>query len=78
LEAYAHQDIPFEMLVEQLQPTRRLSHSPLFQVMLVLQNFTLSESKGNDTTDLTLPGLEITALEPDYPIAKFDLTLSVE
>jgi amino acid adenylation domain-containing protein len=78
LEAYAHQDIPFEMLVEQLQPTRSLSHSPLFQVMLVLQNFTLSESKGNDTTDLTLPGLEITALEPDYPIAKFDLTLSVE
>jgi non-ribosomal peptide synthetase component F len=70
LEAYAHQDIPFEMLVEQLQPTRSLSHSPLFQVMLVLQN--------NDTTDLTLPGLEITALETDYPIAKFDLTLSVE
>jgi amino acid adenylation domain-containing protein len=70
LEAYAHQDIPFEMLVEQLQPTRRLSYSPLFQVMLVLQN--------NDTTDLTLPGLEITALETDYPIAKFDLTLSVE
>jgi amino acid adenylation domain-containing protein len=70
LEAYAHQDIPFEMLVEQLQPTRRLSYSPLFQVMLVLQN--------NDTTDLTLPGLEITALETDYRRAKFDLTLSVE
>jgi amino acid adenylation domain-containing protein len=69
LEAYTHQDIPFEMLVEKLQPTRSLSHSPLFQVMLVLQN--------NDTTDLTLPGLEITALEPDYPISKFDLTLSV-
>ncbi|MCP4699154.1 MAG: AMP-binding protein, partial [Gammaproteobacteria bacterium] len=70
LEAYAHQDIPFEMLVEQLQPTRGLSHSPLFQVMLVLQN--------NDPLELTLPGLEITALAPDYPIAKFDLTLNVE
>ncbi|MCP4696176.1 MAG: amino acid adenylation domain-containing protein, partial [Gammaproteobacteria bacterium] len=70
LEAYAHQDIPFEMLVEQLQPTRSLSHSPLFQVMLVLQN--------NEPLELTLPGLEITALTPDYPIAKFDLMLNVE
>jgi amino acid adenylation domain-containing protein len=70
LEAYAHQDIPFEMLVEQLQPTRSLSHSPLFQVMFVLQN--------HEPAELTLPGLEITALAPDYPIAKFDLTLNIE
>jgi amino acid adenylation domain-containing protein len=70
LAAYAHQDIPFEMLVEQLQPTRSLSHSPLFQVMFVLQN--------NEPAELTLPNLNLSTLESDYPIAKFDLTLSVE
>jgi amino acid adenylation domain-containing protein/thioester reductase-like protein len=69
LDAYAHQDIPFEMLVEKLQPTRSLSHSPLFQVMFVLQN--------NEMNGLALPGLDIAALGTEYPVAKFDLTLNI-
>ena len=69
LEAYAHQDLPFEMLVDKLKPTRSMSHSPLFQVMFVLQN--------NDTAELALPGLAVGLLETDQPVAKFDLTLSL-
>ncbi|MCI5131178.1 MAG: amino acid adenylation domain-containing protein, partial [Candidatus Electrothrix sp. EH2] len=69
LDAYAHQDIPFEMLVEQLQPTRSLSHHPLFQVMMVLQN--------NEAVRPELPGLDIKPLQSEYPIAKFDLTLNL-
>ena len=69
LEAYAHQDIPFEMLVDKLKPTRSMSHSPLFQVMFVLQN--------NETAELALPGLAVGFVETEYPVAKFDLTLSI-
>ncbi|MEH2114168.1 non-ribosomal peptide synthetase [Nostoc sp.] len=69
LDAYSHQDIPFEYLVEQLQPERSMSHNPLFQVMLALEN--------NESPDLSLPGLEIEWLPLTYPFAKFDLTLLV-
>ncbi|MBE9229036.1 non-ribosomal peptide synthase/polyketide synthase, partial [Phormidium sp. LEGE 05292] len=70
LGAYTHQDLPFEMLVEALQLERDLSHTPLFQVMFVLQNAPVSE--------LELSGLTLTPVEIDRAIAKFDITLSME
>jgi Condensation domain/TubC N-terminal docking domain len=69
LDAYSHQDIPFEVLVEKLQPERSLSYNPLFQVMFALEN--------NESPDLSLPGLEIEWLGVKGAIAKFDLTLLV-
>ncbi|AEI67143.1 non-ribosomal peptide synthase/polyketide synthase [Corallococcus macrosporus] len=69
LGAYAHQDVPFERLVEELQPERDLSRSPLFQVMLVLQN-----APGGA---VSLPGLKLEAAEATGKTSKFDLTLGV-
>ena len=70
LEAFSHQDIPFEQLVEEIQPTRNLSHSPLFQVMFALQN--------TPSNPLELTHLTVTPLELVGKSSKFDLTLSME
>ena len=69
LGAYAHQDLPFERLVEELQPSRDLSRTPLFQVLFVFQNISLEVFR--------LPDLSISMVEPDTGTAKFDLTLSM-
>ncbi|PTL75142.1 non-ribosomal peptide synthetase, partial [Vitiosangium sp. GDMCC 1.1324] len=69
LAAYEHQEMPFEKLVEELQPQRDLSRPPLFQVMFVLQNAP-SEA-------LSLPGLTLKQLELSSSTSKFDWTLSL-
>jgi amino acid adenylation domain-containing protein len=70
LGAYTHQDLPFEKLVEELNPQRDLSRNPLFDVML---NMTDSPQ-----TELTLPGLAVGFSELTGPMSKFLLTLYVE
>ncbi|GGS82824.1 condensation domain-containing protein [Nonomuraea spiralis] len=69
LEAYAHQEVPFERLVEHLQPVRDLSRTPVFQVML----------NGQDTPrqDLSWPGVEVTGEPPEPGVSKYDLTLDL-
>ncbi len=69
LKAYEHQDVPFEQIVEALQPQRSLSHSPLFQVMFILQNTPMEE--------LALPGVTLNPIELESTMARFDLTLSM-
>jgi amino acid adenylation domain-containing protein len=68
LGAYAHQELPFEQLVEELQPTRSLSYEPLFQVMFEFQNFPRA---------LELPGLELSPLDVHTGTAKFDVSLEL-
>ncbi|MFD0266206.1 amino acid adenylation domain-containing protein [Streptomyces sp. NPDC127106] len=69
LAAYAHQDLPFERLVEDLNPARTPGRHPLFQTMLVLQN--------NTTPQLHLPGLHVTDEPLTTDTAKFDLTVDL-
>ncbi len=66
LQGYMHQEVPFEKLVEQQQPERHLSHSPVFQVLFNFQNAPVEE--------LELSGLEMKQVRVDNQTAKYDLT----
>src|SRR5262249_52507607 len=68
-EDFAHQHLPFERLIEHLQPPRDMSRSPVFQVMFIAQN-TPREA-------VRIPGLDIEALPFEVETAKFDLTVTV-
>src|SRR6185436_10037730 len=67
LGAYAHQDLPFEKLVEELVPKRDASRAPVFQVLFALQNAPLGA--------LSLPGLAFEMVPVETGTAKFDLSL---
>ncbi|MEV4233147.1 amino acid adenylation domain-containing protein, partial [Streptomyces bobili] len=69
LSAYAHQDVPFEHLVEVLNPARSLSHHPLFQTVLAVQNAPMGR--------FSLPGLDVATYAVDTRTAKFDLGVSL-
>jgi amino acid adenylation domain-containing protein len=69
LKAYEHQDMPFDVLVEALAPTRALDRSPIFQVMFVLQ--------GAWPTSLELPGIRCSSLQVPIRSARFDLAMDV-
>ena len=69
LAAFAHQELPFEKVVFELQPERNLAVSPLFQVMFAMQNAPMGS--------LSLPGLTLSPFATEIGTAKFDLTLNV-
>ncbi|BBZ13665.1 non-ribosomal peptide synthetase [Mycobacterium branderi] len=71
LAAYERQDVPFEVLVERLNPTRSLTHHPLFQVLLAWQNFAAHD---NAAGGLAFGELEATSLPVDTQTARMDLT----
>ncbi|GLZ28501.1 hypothetical protein Lesp02_06910 [Lentzea sp. NBRC 105346] len=68
LAAYAHQDVPFEHVVETVNPTRSLAHQPLFQVLMTVQN--------TESPRMEIGGVEATAVPARHDTAKFDLSFS--
>ncbi len=75
LAGFEHQDVPFEVLVERLNPTRSLNHHPLVQVLLAWQNFAGQNS--DPAAGLALGDLQVTPLSADTQTARMDLTFSL-
>ena len=75
LAAYEHQDVPFEMLVERLNPTRSLTHHPLIQVILAWQN--LPGLDNDPAAGLSLGDVQVTPLPVDTRTARMDLVFSL-
>ncbi|MEW2615948.1 amino acid adenylation domain-containing protein, partial [Streptomyces sp. NPDC047880] len=69
LAAYAHQDVPFERLVEVVSPQRSMAHHPLFQVMVLFDN--------NTEASLALPGLQVSAGDSTTTVSQFDLSFAL-
>src|SRR5205823_7392263 len=69
LAAFAHQDMPFDKLVEDIHPQRSTGHTPFFQVMFALEDTLLQE--------VVLPGLQVSPVEVESQTAKFDLTITI-
>ncbi|MFF5307677.1 amino acid adenylation domain-containing protein, partial [Streptomyces sp. NPDC013161] len=75
LSAFAHQDVPFEKLVEELAPSRSLARQPLFQVVLTKLN--AASGQDGEAATLALPGVRSESLFLGKPSAKFDLDVMV-
>ncbi len=69
LSAQEHQDLPFEQVVESLNPPRSLAHSPLFQVLFAWEQ--------DQDSELILPGIEVSPVQGDHHVAKFDVQLAL-
>ena len=74
LSAYEHQDVPFEVLVERLKPTRSMAHHPLVQVVLAWQNFGW---QAGDAAGLSLGDLQVEPMAVDTETARMDLTFNL-
>ncbi|WP_155768371.1 non-ribosomal peptide synthetase, partial [Mycobacterium colombiense] len=74
LAAFEHQDVPFEVLVDRLNPTRSLAHHPLVQVSVAWQNFSRAE---NNAAGSALGDLQVTPLPADTHTARMDLTFTL-
>ncbi|MGV0804437.1 amino acid adenylation domain-containing protein [Mycolicibacterium setense] len=75
LAAYEHQDVPFEMVVDRLNPARSLTHHPLVQVMMAWQN--LTDKDEDQAASPSLGGMQATPLEADTQTARMDLMISL-